>query len=264
MASFVLNGAAVEVGNDHNHLLAALRDELGIISPKDGCAPSGQCGCCTVLIDGKARVACQTDMAKAEGAAVTTLEGVDPSELETMAAHFAAHGALQCGFCTPGIVMRAKALIDKKGSALTRDEASRHLGAHLCRCTGYIKILDAVEDIAAGETPVAIQPKGVGTRGIKYEAADLAVGRRPFIDDMTPAGATCTERSISRGPRPRRRGLDRHGPRGRAATGCGSGLDRGRRARSELRDGDHPQGLARCSSPIGGSNLLSRRCDCRS
>ena len=185
---FTLNGTQVDARADHEHLLAALRDELGVISPKDGCAPSGQCGCCTVLLDGKARVACQTSLEKAEGASVTTLEGLTDHERDRMARAFAAHGALQCGFCTPGIVMRAKALVDKSGADLTRDQAARHLGAHLCRCTGYTKILDAVEALAADEIPVAIAPGGVGTRGIKYEAADLALGSRPFIDDMAPDG----------------------------------------------------------------------------
>ena len=73
MTTFDLNGGTVEASADHPHLLAALRDELGVISPKDGCAPSGQCGCCTVLVDGKARVSCQTSMDKAEGASITTL-----------------------------------------------------------------------------------------------------------------------------------------------------------------------------------------------
>ncbi len=90
---------------------------------------------------------------------------------------FAACGALQCGFCTPGIVVRTKALIDKKGAGLTRDEAARHLGAHLCRCTGYVKILDAIEALARGDDPRGRSlPGGVGTRGIKYEGRELAVG----------------------------------------------------------------------------------------
>ena len=148
MTTFVLNGRTAETGSGHPHLLAALRDELGITSPKDGCSPSGQCGCCTVLVDGKARVACQTSMQKVEGTSVTTLEGLEQAERDRFSDTFAAHGALQCGFCTPGIVMRAKALIDKKGDALARDEAARHLGGHLCRCTGYVKILDAVEAYA--------------------------------------------------------------------------------------------------------------------
>jgi len=188
MTTFDLNGAPVEASGDHPHLLAALRDELGITSPKDGCAPSGQCGCCTVLVNGKARIACQTSMEKAEGASITTLEGLPDDERERYATAFAAHGALQCGFCTPGILMRTKALVDKKGTALTRDDASRHLGAHLCRCTGYVKILDAVESLASGGIPVAMPRGGIGTSGVKVEATELSLGDRPFIDDMAPLG----------------------------------------------------------------------------
>lgn len=188
MTEFILNGTPVSVGDHHEHLLTALRDELGVMSPKDGCSPSGQCGCCTVIVDGKARVSCQTSLEKTAGTTVTTLEGLPEDERDRMADAFAAHGALQCGFCTPGILMRTKAMIDKKGADLTRTNAAALLGAHLCRCTGYIKILDAIEDLAQGETPVAIQPKGVGTRGVKYEAAELSLGDRPFIDDMVPEG----------------------------------------------------------------------------
>ena len=188
MTTFELNGTTVTTSDDHPHLLSALRDELDVLSPKDGCAPSGQCGCCTILLNGKARIACQTSMEKAEGASVVTLEGLDPAERDRYAAAFAAHGALQCGFCTPGILMRAKAQIDRKGSALTRDDVARHLGAHLCRCTGYIKILDAVESLARNEVPVAVHSGGIGSSGIKYEAAELSLGDRPFIDDLRPPG----------------------------------------------------------------------------
>jgi len=188
VTTFDLNGTTITTSRNHPHLMAALRDELGVISPKDGCAPSGQCGCCTVLVDGRARVACQTSMERAEGAQVVTLEGFNASERDLYATTFAAHGALQCGFCTPGILVRTKALIDRKGTKLTREEASRHLGAHLCRCTGYTKILDAVESLAAGEVPVAEPRGGIGTSGLRYEACDLSLGDRPFIDDMAPPG----------------------------------------------------------------------------
>ena len=187
MAEFTVNGQTVSVGDHHDHLLAALRDELRITSPKDGCSPSGQCGCCTVLIDGKARISCQTSLEKAAGAEITTLEGVDDAERQRMADTFAAHGALQCGFCTPGIVMRTVALLGRDKET-TREDAARHLGAHLCRCTGYVKILDAVESLAAGETPVAITEGGVGGRGVKYEGQELSLGDRGFIDDMEPEG----------------------------------------------------------------------------
>ena len=188
MTAFELNGQEVVVSEDHEHLLGALRDELGVISAKDGCAPSGQCGACTVLVGDKARVACQTSLERTNGEKVTTLEGFDDAELQRYCDSFAAHGALQCGFCIPGILVRAKALIEKKGEALTRDESARHLGAHLCRCTGYIKILDAIQDLATGVIPEPQAPKGVGSGGTKYEAAALAAGTRPFIDDMEVDG----------------------------------------------------------------------------
>ncbi|MCY4192841.1 MAG: molybdopterin-dependent oxidoreductase, partial [bacterium] len=186
--TLTVNGRSVTVQGHHEHLLAALRDELGIMSPKDGCSPSGQCGCCAVLVDGRARVACQTSLERSAGCEVLTLEGVSPEERNRMADVFAACGALQCGFCTPGILIRTKSLVDRKGSELTREEASRHLGGHLCRCTGYTKILDAVEALAQGEMPEAEAPGGVGSRGIKYEARELALGDRHYIDDLRPEG----------------------------------------------------------------------------
>ncbi len=185
---FVLNGAPVTVRADHPHLLAALREELDVLSPKDGCAPSGQCGCCTVLVDGKARVACQTSLDKAEGSDVTTLEGFDEAERTRLASAFAVTGALQCGFCTPGILVRVAAMLREKGSDLTGSAAAPRLGAHLCRCTGYTKILDAVDLLASGQIPEPETAGGVGKRGVRYEAIDLALGDRPYIDDLRPPG----------------------------------------------------------------------------
>jgi aldehyde oxidoreductase len=185
---FTLNGAPARARANHPHLLAALREELDITSPKDGCSPSGQCGCCTVLIDGKAQISCQMSMQKAAGRSITTLEGLDPAERDRYAATFAATGALQCGFCTPGIVMRAKALVDRKGADLTRGDASRFLGAHLCRCTGYVKILDAIDALAVGKTLESQLPSGIGESGDKYEARELALGQRDYIDDIRLTG----------------------------------------------------------------------------
>ena len=193
VTTFALNGAPAEIRGWHPHLLAALREELGVTSPKDGCAPSGQCGCCTVLLDGKAVVSCQVSLERVEAKQVVTLEGVDPAERDHYAQTFSACGALQCGFCTPGVIMRTKALVDKKGTALSRDDAARHLGANLCRCTGYVKILDAVEVLAATSdgsvSPVEIIPRGgIGTRGARYESDELALGDRDYIDDMVVPG----------------------------------------------------------------------------
>jgi xanthine dehydrogenase molybdenum-binding subunit len=185
---FIVNGTPVTVRSDHPHLLAALREELDITSPKDGCSPSGQCGCCTVLVDGRAVVACQTSLAKVEGRTVVTLEGFDGDERQRFADAFAACGGLQCGFCIPGIVVRAKAQIDKKGSDLARGDMARHLGAHLCRCTGYIKVLDAIEAVAAGKELEASLPGVVGTSGARYEAGELTLGDRGYVDDIRVPG----------------------------------------------------------------------------
>ena len=187
--SFTLNGRSVRVRSDHPHLLAALREELGVTSAKDGCAPSGQCGCCTVLVDGKARVSCQTSLDKAAGAEIVTLEGFDEAERDHYARAFASTGALQCGFCTPGILVRAKALVDAKGPDLDRRTIESRLGAHLCRCTGYTKIVEAIELIASGE-PVGDDslPHGIGKRGAKYEAKPLALGDRGYVDDLRVPG----------------------------------------------------------------------------
>lgn len=181
---FVVNGVPVRVRSHHPHLLSALRDELNITSPKDGCSPSGQCGCCTVLVNGKAVVSCQTSLDKVSGGEVITLEGVDEQERQKYANAFAACGGLQCGFCIPGIVVRAKAQVDKKGASLKREDMARHLGAHLCRCTGYVKILDAIEMVATGQSPHCEPVGGVGSRSVKYEAQQLALGDRGYVDDI--------------------------------------------------------------------------------
>ncbi|HNJ98307.1 MAG TPA: molybdopterin-dependent oxidoreductase [Ilumatobacteraceae bacterium] len=185
---FVLNGAPVSVRADHPHLLAALREELDVTSPKDGCSPSGQCGCCSVMIDGKVQVSCTYPVAKAAGREVLTLEGVDAQERQRYADAFAGCGGLQCGFCIPGIVMRAKGQVDKKGADLDRNDMARHLGANLCRCTGYVKVLDAIDAVAKGTPVDTTMPGGVGTSGTKYEAAELALGDRGYVDDLRVPG----------------------------------------------------------------------------
>lgn len=185
---FTLNGTPVSVRPSHPHLLSALREELNVTSAKDGCSPMGQCGCCTVMIDGKVQISCTYDVGKVAGRDVITLEGVAEDERTTYANAFAACGGLQCGFCIPGIVMRAKAQVDKKGASLKRDDMARHLGAHLCRCTGYVKVLDAIEAVAQGRTVDPSLPGGVGTSGAKFEAAALALGDRGYIDDIRVAG----------------------------------------------------------------------------
>jgi carbon-monoxide dehydrogenase small subunit len=125
-------------------LLHVLREELEITSPKAGCQQGG-CGTCTVLVDGEPRRSCLTAVATVDGASITTLEGLGEAEaLSPVQAAFHEHYAAQCGFCTPGMVVAATALINRKGGPVEREDVLEALGGHYCRCTGYVKIVDAV------------------------------------------------------------------------------------------------------------------------
>jgi len=125
-------------------LLHVLREELEITSPKAGCQQGG-CGTCTVLVDGEPRRSCLTLVAAVDGASITTLEGLGEAEsLSTVQAAFHELYAAQCGFCTPGMVLAATALIERKGGPVEREDVQEALGGHYCRCTGYVKIIDAV------------------------------------------------------------------------------------------------------------------------
>jgi len=125
-------------------LLHVLREELEITSPKAGCQQGG-CGTCTVLVDGEPRRSCLTAVATVDGASITTLEGLGEAEaLSPVQAAFNEHYAAQCGFCTPGMVVAATALIARKGGPVEREDVLEALGGHYCRCTGYVKIIDAV------------------------------------------------------------------------------------------------------------------------
>jgi xanthine dehydrogenase molybdenum-binding subunit len=140
------------------------------------------------MVNGKAVVSCQQSLERIDGANVVTLEGWSDADRNLYSACFAAAGGLQCGFCIPGIIVRAKAQIDKKGPSITRQDLTRHLGAHLCRCTGYVKVLDALVTAAKGEAPVLAAVGGIGSRAPKYEACDLALGSRGYVDDIRVPG----------------------------------------------------------------------------
>ena len=139
-------------------LLFALREELDITSPKAGCNQGG-CGACTVLVDGEARRSCLVPLAAIDGASITTVEGLGRAdELSPVQASFDEHYAAQCGFCTSGFVIAATALIDRKPKA-RREEILEALSGHVCRCTGYIKIVAAVEAAAKGDVhPEQVEP----------------------------------------------------------------------------------------------------------
>jgi xanthine dehydrogenase small subunit len=169
---FILNGDAVSVA-DGISLLDALREELGCRSVKDGCSPQGQCGCCTVWVDGAPRVSCVTPVRRVAGRQVTTLEGLSRSARDVWARAFVARGASQCGFCTPGIVMRLAALAEEGGRPPARRDVEAALRAHLCRCTGWQSIVEAASD--AFDTTVATITNTTTT-----ERADIS-GRNPVL-----------------------------------------------------------------------------------
>jgi aerobic-type carbon monoxide dehydrogenase small subunit (CoxS/CutS family) len=136
-------------------LLQVLREELNILSPKVGCE-QGACGTCTVLIDGEPRRACLTPVASLEGAEITTVEGLGgPGNLSPVQAAFHQYYAAQCGYCTAGMMMAAQALIERSDGPVDRDQVVESLGAHICRCTGYVKIVDAVMAASRGEVDPA-------------------------------------------------------------------------------------------------------------
>jgi aerobic-type carbon monoxide dehydrogenase small subunit (CoxS/CutS family) len=135
-------------------LLHVLREELEITSPKAGCQQGG-CGTCTVLVDGEPRRSCLTAVATVDGASITTLEGLGEAEsLSAVQAAFHEGYAAQCGFCTPGMIVASTALIERVGGPVDRDDVLDALGGHYCRCTGYVKIVDAV--MAASRAEVGV------------------------------------------------------------------------------------------------------------
>jgi len=190
---FTLNGRIrTEAVDPELNLLAYLRDVAGLISPKDGCSGEGVCGCCTVLVDGAARLSCRMKVKDVAGKAVTTAEGLSPRERDVFADAFVAKGGVQCGFCTPGIVMKAKAMLDRNPNP-TREEIAGGLSGNICRCTGYKKVIDSIECAAEAlrtGAPVAV-PQGtgrVGTRHGKYTGREAVLGDRVFVADMKEPG----------------------------------------------------------------------------
>jgi carbon-monoxide dehydrogenase small subunit len=136
-------------------LLHVLREELGVTSPKAGCQQGG-CGTCTVLVDGEPRRSCLTAAAAVDGAQVTTVEGLGaPDELSAVQAAFHERYAAQCGFCTAGFVVAAEALVQRSGGEIEREGVIEALSGHVCRCTGYVKIVDAVEAAVRGDVSPA-------------------------------------------------------------------------------------------------------------
>ncbi len=188
----VVDGRPVSVPDGGASLLEVLRDRLGLRSAKDGCSPQGQCGCCTVLVDGQPRVSCVTPARRVAGRSITTLDGLDGPTRHEWGSAFASTGGSQCGFCTPGIIVRFAGLHDR-GVEPDDPLVARSLHAHLCRCTGWQTVVEAYA--AFGEEPGDRDWSGAAARAaIEGGAAQLvgpevALGLGGFADDTAPLDA---------------------------------------------------------------------------
>jgi aldehyde oxidoreductase len=189
MIQFKLNGESISYeGNPEADLLGFLRREKQITSAKDGCSGQGTCGACLVEINGNARLACSTKMKKLQGSKVNTLEGIPDSIRQVIATTFVNHGAVQCGFCTPGFVMRTHLLL-KDNPNPSHAEIQQAIKGHLCRCTGYKKIESAMAEstqlLKNKVTTEELRPRGpVGTSSPKYQALENATGQKKYVNDL--------------------------------------------------------------------------------
>ncbi len=149
--SAVVNGTSVVLRTPANRtVLSILREDLHLTGVKEGCEV-GECGACTVIMNGKAVNACMVLAPKMDGATITTIEGLsEGKKLHPLQRAFIEHGAVQCGFCTPGMILSAKALLDENPHP-TRLEIREGISGNLCRCTGYQQIVDAIESVAEGK-----------------------------------------------------------------------------------------------------------------
>jgi aerobic-type carbon monoxide dehydrogenase small subunit (CoxS/CutS family) len=146
--TMAFNGQPVTLEVEADELLVdALRDRLGLTGTKIGCN-EGECGACTVIMDGEAILSCLVPALRAQGREVLTIEGLAEGEtLHPLQQSFVEHGAVQCGYCIPGFVLSAKALLDRNPHP-NRDEIKEAIAGNLCRCTGYVKIIEAIEAVA--------------------------------------------------------------------------------------------------------------------
>ena len=206
MIRFKINNKQFEYSGDGDlSLLKFLRNELNITSAKDGCSGQGVCGACTVEINGKAKLSCVTKMKGLQNAEIITMEGIPDAVREIIGKAFVEKGAVQCGFCTPGFIMRTKVLFQENKNP-TREEIKKAMKPNLCRCTGYVKILDAIEfaskslnenkNIEFSENSAII-----GKPYRKYQALETALGKRNFVDDIRFEGMLHAALKFSDHPR---------------------------------------------------------------
>jgi xanthine dehydrogenase molybdenum-binding subunit len=209
---FTLNGAPVKAhGRPGRSLLEVLREDFRLTSPKNGCAPQANCGCCAVLVDDKVMLSCALPVSKVAGRRVVTLEGVPPEERLLVAECFTRSGAVQCGFCIPGMAMRGLALVRQNPNP-SRAEIANALKQHLCRCTGYIKIIDAIELMARVKRGEPLPPRDdsgrVGSRLPRHRGAEFVLGDWKYVDDIFLDGMAFAAMRFSDHPRALVKALD--------------------------------------------------------
>ncbi len=225
-----LNGEPTEAAYEPGmHLLNVLREECGITSAKDGCSPEGACGCCLVMIDGRPALSCLRKPEQMDGHEVVTLEGVPEETRRLIANAFVLEGGVQCGFCIPGIVVRAASLI-QQGKTDDRAAIAKALDGHICRCTGYGRIIDAIqtageaarnggalpteprrhsffgEEFGLTRNPAFVKPAGSNGSGVGRSAprnggALQTLGQKPFVDDLKGPGMLHGAMVMSEHPR---------------------------------------------------------------
>ena len=209
--SFTVNGVLRET-EEEKPLLRYLRDDLGLTSVKDGCS-EGACGTCTIIVDGKAVRSCILTTKKAVGKNILTVEGLTEAEQEAFVYAFGKVGAVQCGFCIPGMVLSGKALLDQVPDP-TEEQIKQAIRGNVCRCTGYKKIIEGITlagAILRGE--VRIDPElekgdtyGVGDRAFRTDVRDKVLGKGEYVDDVHMEGMV--HASAVRSQYPRARVLD--------------------------------------------------------
>jgi selenium-dependent xanthine dehydrogenase len=210
---FTLNHHEVEfTGDPQMVLIDYLREQAGLTSVKRGCDYEGVCGACSVLVDGRSVSSCRLTMAKVAGCTILTVEGIESSVLDALATAFGTHGAVQCGFCTPGIVISAAALL-RQTPTPSREEVLGALKRHICRCTGYHAIIAGIMEAAAliqKKIPSITPPAsaGVGMSYPKYACRCMVEGSLQYVDDMRPEGLLFGALKLSDHPRARLLTLD--------------------------------------------------------
>jgi aldehyde oxidoreductase len=227
--TFTLNGKETEASYEPGmHLLEVLREECGVTSCKNGCAPEGACGCCLVVIDGRPALSCLRKPEQMAGHDITTLEGFPDETRRIISEAFVLEGGVQCGFCIPGIVVRASALI-QQGKTDDRDAIRKALDGHICRCTGYGRIIDAIQTAGeatrnGGRLPadprrhsffgeefglhrnpqfefLSAKGHGIGESHARVGGAEQVLGERPYVDDMKMPGMLHGAMVLSEHPR---------------------------------------------------------------